>query len=158
MTPVPAQAIHLRNPRRSMPSSLVFVSMKSDIMVCTRVDRIGRAVAHPSSGTYRLRSEIIPGRTGKRRRGINFNESFGFSPTICVRIATCSSWVRNGKLIRDSNQCVLGEMRENRFPFIARAHVKPWISCVSKSRGLGGEVEAFKVHCLGVCSSLLTDR
>src|SRR6202162_739897 len=75
MTPVPAQAIHLRNPRRSMPSSFVFVSMKSDIMVCTLVDRIGRAIAHPSSGTYPLRSEIIPGRTGKRTRGINFNES-----------------------------------------------------------------------------------
>src|ERR1700736_6345118 len=75
MTPVPAQAIHLRNPRRSMPSSLVFVSIKSDIMVCTLVHRIGRAIAHPSSGTYRLRSEIIPGRTGKRRRGINFNEN-----------------------------------------------------------------------------------
>src|SRR5580704_16294945 len=60
ITPVPAQAIHLRNPRRSMPSSLVFVSMKSDIMVGTLVHRIGRAIAHPSSGTYRLRSEIIP--------------------------------------------------------------------------------------------------
>src|SRR5271165_962247 len=74
MTPVPAQAIHLRNPRRSMPSSFVFVSMKSDIMACTLVDRIGRAIAHPSSGTYQLRSEIIPGRTGKQSQGINFNE------------------------------------------------------------------------------------
>ena len=74
MTPVPTQAIHLRNPRRSMPSSFVFVSMKSDIMACTLVDRIGRAIAHPSSGTYQLRSEIIPGRTGKQSQGINFNE------------------------------------------------------------------------------------
>jgi hypothetical protein len=86
------------------------------------------------------------------------HSAFDFSPTICGRIAIGSFFIRNGKLIRDSNQCVLGEMRENRFPFIARAQVKPWISCVSKSRGLGGEVEAFKVHCLGVCSSLLTDR
>jgi hypothetical protein len=34
--------------------------MKSDIMVCTLVDMFGLAEAHPSSGTYRLRSEIIP--------------------------------------------------------------------------------------------------
>jgi hypothetical protein len=34
--------------------------MKSDIMVCTLVDRIGRAVVHPLSGTYRWRSAIIP--------------------------------------------------------------------------------------------------
>src|SRR6266436_2509154 len=45
---------------RSMQSSSVFVSMKSDIMVSTLVDWIGRAIAHPSSGTYRWRSEIIP--------------------------------------------------------------------------------------------------
>jgi len=33
-------------------------------MVCTQVDKIGRAIAHPSSGTYRLRSEIIPAAPG----------------------------------------------------------------------------------------------
>src|ERR1700733_15647351 len=33
ITPVPAQAIHLRNPRRSTPSLFVSLTMKSDIVV-----------------------------------------------------------------------------------------------------------------------------
>jgi hypothetical protein len=48
-----------------MPSLLVFVSMKSDIVVFTLVDMLRLAEARPSSGTYRLRSEIIP--TGREK-------------------------------------------------------------------------------------------
>ena len=52
-----------------MPPPFVFVSMKSDMMVCTPLDWIGRAVAHPSSGTYRLKPEIIPAAQGSALNG-----------------------------------------------------------------------------------------
>ena len=46
MTPVPAHAKHLRNPRRSMPSSFVFASLKSDKLIGILFDGLG-ASAHP---------------------------------------------------------------------------------------------------------------
>src|ERR1700728_3568662 len=66
ITPVPAQAIHLRNPRRSTPSLFVSLTMKSDIVVSVLFDRTGSAGGPPV-----IRS--IPGEarnySGAMRRG-----------------------------------------------------------------------------------------
>jgi hypothetical protein len=57
-------------------------------MVCTLFDMFGLAVAHPSSGTYRLRSEIIPGGAkkpsiGRAKDDTNFTGRTFANPLYC---------------------------------------------------------------------------